>query len=166
MSFENPEGTDWHEIKLPDNLTALSISCSQNGSLWVVTCEDKVLVRTGIACDIPYGNDWTMIEPYPDATFIQITANLNLVYALDVQSNVFLLNVDEDFEWVKVLKDLSSISLSISNKVNFKIIKIRQNNVLHPNFFLNLKNRLKNYIKVSRLQFLLCISSQSKVILY
>lgn len=117
VSFENPEGTNWYEIELPDNLTALSISCSQNGSLWIVTCEDKVLIRTGIDSNVPYGDNWTIINPYPDATFIQVTANLNLVYALDMHSNVFLLNVDENYEWIKVLKDLSDISLSISDKL-------------------------------------------------
>jgi hypothetical protein len=141
VSYENPEGSHWSEIKLPDNLTALSISCSQNGysfisaqilslraeintrrylrTLWIVTCEEKVLLRTEIDCTRPSGNDWIVIEPHPEAVFVQVTANLNLVYALDMLSNVYLLNITEEYEWVKVLKNLGNISLSISNKVAF-----------------------------------------------
>ena len=105
-------------MKLPSSLTALATSCSQNGSFFLLTCEAKVLVRTGISPDQPNGDAWTLVEPYPDAVFTQITANLNLVYTLDINSNVYLLSIDEDSsEWVRVLKDLSNISLSISNKV-------------------------------------------------
>lgn len=86
-----------------------------------MTCEEKVLIRTDIDCSRPYGNDWTIVEPHPDAVFVQVTANLNLVYALDMLSNVYLLNVDDEYQWVKVLKDLGNISLSISNKVTYSI---------------------------------------------
>lgn len=83
-----------------------------------MTCEEKVLIRTEIDCNRPYGNDWTIVEPHPEAVFVQVTANLNLVYTLDMLSNVYLLNiVDDRYEWVKVLKDLGNISLSISNKL-------------------------------------------------
>ncbi len=119
VSFANPEGLSWLEVKLPNDLTALSTSCSQNGSFFALTCEAKVLVRTGISAHQPHGDAWTLIQPYPDAVFTQITANLNLVYTLDINSNVYLLTIDDDSsEWIRVLKDLSHISLSISNKVS------------------------------------------------
>ena len=119
VSYENPEGSHWSEIKLPDNLTALSISCSQNGYSFISAQILKVLLRTEIDCTRPSGNDWIVIEPHPEAVFVQVTANLNLVYALDMLSNVYLLNITEEYEWVKVLKNLGNISLSISNKVAF-----------------------------------------------
>lgn len=117
VSYENPEGSNWKEIKLPDDLSALSISCSQNGSLWVTTCEEKVILRLGISPLEPWGNDWEILDPYPDAKFVQITSNLNYVYSLDVDSNVYFLDIHDSYKWIKILKDLSNISLSISNKV-------------------------------------------------
>ncbi len=129
VSFENPEGTNWLEIDLPINFTASTCSCSQNGNLWVLTFEEKCLVRTDISKDVPYGRSWQIIDPYPNSVFTQITSNLNLVYALDSKGFVYLLNTD-NLTWIKVLKDLTNISLSISNKVSCFLLLI---------FFSNLK---------------------------
>ncbi len=118
MSFENCEGTSWKEIKIPKSYKAISCSCSPNGDLWIITCEGKILMRTNITNQFPYGQDWNILNPYPNSIFVQITTSLNLVYALDTKGNAFLLNND-NYEWIKVLKDLSFISISISNKVFF-----------------------------------------------
>ena len=120
MSYTNPEGTNWREVFLPENLRAFSITCSQDGAVWVITCEGNILYREGVWCNEPWGSQWLIIDQHPSPRFSQISSNLNLVYGLDMSGNVYLLSEDK---WIKVLKDLSSISISMSNKVNYTTIK-------------------------------------------
>ena len=106
---------------MPDNLRALTISCSQDGALWVITCEGKILFREGIWSNEPWGNDWLILDQHQNSTFIQITSNLDLVYSLDMAGNVYFLNQEK---WEKVLKDLSSNSISRSNKVQLFFFRL------------------------------------------
>lgn len=113
VSFENPEGTKWREVQLPNEYKALSVSCSNNGSVWLVTYEGQVFLREIQKISEPWGAEW--IQIHSNERFVQITSNSVHVFALNYDNCVFMyLNK----KWVKVLKDLCCISISSSNKVS------------------------------------------------
>lgn len=116
VSFSNPEGSTWLKIDLPDDLECESFSCSQDGNLWIITCQGFVLERIGISIENSIGKYWRLLLPFQNARFTQISCNINLVYALDIKGSVYLLSKEKS-EWIKVLNDLSYISLSMSNKL-------------------------------------------------
>ena len=118
VSYQNPEGTLWKSIEIPDGIEALSVSCTEDGVLWVVTCQHSVLKRTGVTGAMPWGSEWIKFDFPLQVNLIQITANMQLVYVLASNGCAYLLNF-ENSEWLKVLKDLTSISVSTSNKVVF-----------------------------------------------
>ena len=124
ISYENPEGTKWKEIQLEKNTQASVCSCSPNGSLCMLTRQGQILFRANINNLNPCGESWHVIDP-PSSSFplIQISSSLNQVYVLDEKGSVYFFN-NETNKWVKILKDLSCISLSISNKVKYAIIII------------------------------------------
>lgn len=126
VSYENPEGTDWIEVKLPNDYKALSITCSQDGGLWIVTYEGNVIKRVGSNFNQPWGLDWIIINSEDLFSFIQIVCNENTILALNSMGSVYLrIGMDEKckqgLEWVKVLNGLSNISISLSNQVNIHI---------------------------------------------
>jgi len=112
VSYENPEGTNWREVHLPNEYKALSVSCSNNGSLWLVTYEGLIFLREINNLAEPWGEKW--IQIHSDERFIQITSNSFYVFALNHDNCVFMYLKKI---WVKILKDLSGISISFSNKV-------------------------------------------------
>lgn len=107
----------WLEIVLPPETQVESISCAQNGSLCALTCQNDVLIRTEIDSLNPMGHSWTIIKPFENTKFKQITCNINYIYAIDMKGSVYLY-LNDTMQWVKVLKDLSYISVSMSNKVS------------------------------------------------
>jgi hypothetical protein len=120
VSTANPEGADWLEINLPDNHQAQSISCSNDGDLWLVTCEGRVLMRNGISESQPFGQSWLHLKS--ELSFVKITSCLNNVYGLDSLGNVHIrtetsLNNKAGLSWKKILKGLADISVSMSNQV-------------------------------------------------
>ncbi|CAF1110833.1 unnamed protein product [Brachionus calyciflorus] len=121
VSYSNPEGSKWLEISLPNSVRVLSLSCTQDGYLWVITCEGDVLLRNDITEEEPYGKTWMMVSTMKPAPFVQITCSYRDVYALDSKGCVYKRNNTElniiGNEWIKILKDLSNISVSRSNKL-------------------------------------------------
>lgn len=77
------------------------------------------MLRSDVSLDEPQGKCWIEISSSIRPT--QIVSNYHLVYALDSKGSVYLrTNTDEVKEgtnWIKVLKDLSDISVSMSDQV-------------------------------------------------
>ena len=108
---------------MPNDYRALSITCSQDGGLWIVTYEGNVIKRVGSNFTQPWGYEWIIIESEDLFSFIQIVCNENMIFALNSFGSVYLrLGIDEKckqgLEWVKDLNVLSNISISLSNQVN------------------------------------------------
>ncbi len=86
-----------------------------------MTISGEVFCRTKITSETPFGLEWSQVEN-ENYSFCKITCNSKFVYALDVNGYVYLKN-DSKLDksgtnnWVRVLKGLSNISISLSNKV-------------------------------------------------
>jgi hypothetical protein len=77
------------------------VSCSNNGSLWLVTYEGLVFLREIRKLSEPWGAEWIQIDS--EQRFVQITSNSVYVFALSYDNCVFIyLNKF----WIKVLKDV------------------------------------------------------------
>lgn len=99
------------------------MNCTQQGQLWLVTCDGKVLLRNEHSANFPTGKSWIELETL-NTCFISIAANNHLVFALDHQGYVYfregLDQLLSGTNWVKILMGLRSISLSRSNQVYFE----------------------------------------------
>lgn len=87
--------------------------------MWVVTFDGSILLRNEVSSREPSGNKW--IEIKSTLSFVSISSNSNLAFALDTRGFVYLRNLSENDQegkmWVRILKGLSSISVSLSNQV-------------------------------------------------
>ena len=81
---------------------------------------------------MPYGTDWIVLKLQDDPmNFIQITVNQSMVLVLDVQGQVYMRigiseKSPEGSQWLKVLKHLKHISVSLSCQVSYNT-----NNFIH-----------------------------------
>lgn len=145
VSFKNPEGASWRSIDLVNGHTAASVVCTAYGDLWVATDQGKLLFRRAITKCQPYGHGWSVFElPYEQCIFTQLVADEHTIYGLDLKSCVYLCkNVDKikmnmtKIVWEKMLKDIKSISLSLSKMVNILLycIFFAVYIILHRNLF-------------------------------
>jgi accessory gene regulator protein AgrB len=77
---------------------------------------------------VPYGTDWVVLKLQDDPmNFIQITVNQSMVLALDIQGQVYMRigiseKSPEGYQWLKVLKHLKHISVSLSCQVSSNTI--------------------------------------------
>lgn len=89
----NPEGDSWKEIKLPDSISGIrTCSCSNSGSLFVVTFEGYVLMRTEINRNEPWGQNWILCDSKISGfkiNFKEISIGLSQIWALDSQGSVY-----------------------------------------------------------------------------
>ena len=108
---------------MPDYCRVSTISCTENGQLWVVTHNGYVLLRCEVSSTDPTGRRWIHLDRPDGASFVSVTASSSQVYALDHKGFVYFRDglsegvCLEGTRWIKVLKGLSSISLSKSNQV-------------------------------------------------
>ena len=122
--LQDPEGVEWKETKLPDNYKASCLSLTLRGSLWLLCHCGTILLRINITKETSNGTDWLMIkqEEKNFLNFIQITANETILLALDLQGQVYIrMGMNETCpvgkQWLKILKDLRHISLSLTSQV-------------------------------------------------
>lgn len=132
VSHSNPEGTEWIGIDLPDHYRASTVTCTEQGQVWVVTLDGNILLRDEINSNEPMGKRWIELES-ANTNFVSVAANSHLVFALDHQGFVYFREgLDEHPEgnkWTKVLMGLRSISLSKSSQVSSLCLKYRKKRI-------------------------------------
>lgn len=86
-----------------------------------MTCEGLILVRDQVTSSTPTGTEWIELESpktmNPNATVVKITAHTNSVYVLDSEGYVFMRHSDRGTGWIRVLKGIYSVSVSMSNQL-------------------------------------------------
>lgn len=93
--------------------------------LWIVCHCSTILIRKNASKQAPQGTDWIVLKNHGDPmNFLQITVNESMAFALDLQGQVYMRmgmckKFPEGNKWLKVLKNLRYISLSLSSQVSF-----------------------------------------------
>ncbi len=93
INHTNPEGDNWKEIGLPESISGIrTCSCSNSGSLFVVTFEGYILMRTGISRGEPWGQNWVLYDSKISnvkINFKEISIGMPQIWALDSQGSIY-----------------------------------------------------------------------------
>ena len=93
VSYSNPEGTEWIEVDLIDYKRASAITCTESGSLWVITHDGSILLRSEVSAGQETGLRWIELTRPNGVHFVSVAASSSHVFALDNRGFVFFRHV-------------------------------------------------------------------------
>uniref|UniRef100_A0A8C2QA54 Tectonin beta-propeller repeat containing 1b n=1 Tax=Cyprinus carpio TaxID=7962 RepID=A0A8C2QA54_CYPCA len=84
---QNPEGTRWEPIQVPQEVA--QVSAGPKDLLWVVLWDGQLLARTGINKDCPKGSSWELVQPPNQKGAVHVAVGLTVVWAVTKDNKVW-----------------------------------------------------------------------------
>uniref|UniRef100_A0A8C1ZHY8 Tectonin beta-propeller repeat containing 1b n=1 Tax=Cyprinus carpio TaxID=7962 RepID=A0A8C1ZHY8_CYPCA len=84
---QNPEGTRWEPIQVPQEVA--QVSAGPKDLLWVVLWDGQLLARTGINKDCPKGSSWERVLPPNQKGAVHVAVGLTVIWAVTKDNKVW-----------------------------------------------------------------------------
>ncbi|XP_060757724.1 tectonin beta-propeller repeat-containing protein 1 isoform X2 [Neoarius graeffei] len=118
---QNPEGTVWENIPVPDSTEVAQISAGPGDLLWAVLWDGQLLARTGICKHCPKGSSWVMVDPPCNTKAVHVAVGVNVVWAVTKDKKVwFRRGVNSHnatgLGWISVGGEMTMVSVGPSDQ--------------------------------------------------
>ncbi|XP_013383971.1 tectonin beta-propeller repeat-containing protein 1 [Lingula anatina] len=123
-----PEGQNWQEISIGEDLEVIAVSVGPMGHVWITTWDGNALVRMGVTWDNVIGTHWVKVEaPSNEITFLQVSVGVNAVWAISRDGKIWfrrgVVGSSSDQEsvtgsgWIEMVGEMSMLSVGLNDQV-------------------------------------------------